>query len=409
MKQNDVKECQVDIWPSQDFKDRVCATIASYLHSGGSLSIKDGSGPIEALEEKFRSYYQKNYAIATSSGTAALHSALVGIGTSKGDEIICQTSTFHAAITPILHCNGIPLLCDIDLFDGNISLDSFGNISKKNVKAVVITHMWGNPAKMEALVASCKKNGIIIIEDCSHAHATIVDKKKVSSWGDIAIFSMQESKMVLAGEGGMLITDSKQFYEQALLLGQFGLKAKNNLDNHDYHILWETGYGLKYRIHPLAALCALESFADIENNANNRSRRINIMYDYLSDFPFLSFVREPNADSRYTYFSNKVRYLPEYNDNVHFDQVLKILNKNDFAVRNTSHKPLHLLPYFQGHVNIYPETICTWPRYTDHSFPNANMYFSSLLSFPRFDNCVSNDTIHIFGEILRKTLKENFK
>ncbi|MBN2984752.1 DegT/DnrJ/EryC1/StrS family aminotransferase [Cohnella algarum] len=404
MKQSTIIHSPHDIWPPREWLNQMGDSIHKYLYDGNLLSIKDGTGVIEELENCYKAYFDVPYALATNSGTAAVHSALIAIGVNPGDEIISQTSTFHAAITPVIQCGGIPILCETDGISGNLDVEDFVNKISPRTKAVVVTHMWGYPADMLKIVKIAKAHGIYIIEDCSHAHGTIYQGKKVGTWGDVATFSMQESKLIPAGEGGMLITSNPEIYERAVLLGQFGERAKKSIKNEQLSPYWETGLGLKYRIHPLAAICAIVSFSRFEKYLDIRRRRIRTLASYLQQIPYFDILIEASEEDRYSYFMNRVRYLPRENQNRPVEDVIQRLASVNLEVRRASAQPLHYLSLFQQPPEQYILNAKLWNRYGPGDFPVTEQYFKLLVGFPRFDHPDGDELVEYYGNTIMNNL-----
>jgi len=232
--------------------------IIEQLHE--TISIYDSSGIFEKLETAFAKYHNKKYALLTNSGTSAIWSMYEGANLNEGDEIICPSYTFFATNTPILFTGATPVFIDCNHI-GNIDVDEVEASITTRTKAIVVTHMWGYPCEMDKLRNIADKYNILLMEDCSHAHGASYKGKKCGEWGDVAAFSLQGTKIMTGGEGGILITSNRDIYEKAIFLGHYNKRCKQQIrkdsDMYKYSI---TGKGMKLRAHPLAARLSYEQF-----------------------------------------------------------------------------------------------------------------------------------------------------
>lgn len=154
-------------------------------------TIANGSGVFEEFEGAFASLIGTKYALAMNSGTSTLHSAYVALGVGPGDEVIVPTYTWHATITPVLHCAATPVFCDIDPETLTISPEEIEKKITPKTKAISIVHVWGNVCDMDAILEIARRHHLPVVEDCSHAHGASWKGKKVGSMGAIGCFSCQ--------------------------------------------------------------------------------------------------------------------------------------------------------------------------------------------------------------------------
>lgn len=220
----------------------------------GRLS-ETGRGPATTeLEDAFAELVGTTNALSFNSGTAALHAALHAVGANDQVGVAVSPMTWISAITAVFHAGSFPVFCDIDPASPNLAPDSVAEAAE-SCSAVLATHAWGIPARMDALTAA---TDCPIIEDCSHAHGAIYAKRPVGSWGAAGCFSLQETKAVSGGEGGILTTSDRHVYERALTLGHHPHRLKAELTLLELLPLVETGAAYKYRIPAVAAAIARE-------------------------------------------------------------------------------------------------------------------------------------------------------
>ncbi|MDQ6891345.1 MAG: DegT/DnrJ/EryC1/StrS family aminotransferase [Acidobacteriota bacterium] len=184
-----------------------------------------GGTMVTSFEREFAEAYAVPYAIASTSGTAAIHVALGAIDLNPGDEVITAPITDAGTIIPILYQSGIPVFADIDSTYNMDPADVRRKITPRT-RAIIAVHLFGNPCDMDALSAIAREAGIPLIEDCSQAHMTRYRGQLVGTIGDIGCFSFQQSKHMTTGDGGMTITSNKAYAERMRLFADKGFARK---------------------------------------------------------------------------------------------------------------------------------------------------------------------------------------
>jgi len=165
-------------WPPVTEDD---ARLVADMALAGELSYYGRrEGHVRELEDKFNAYLGTRYALATSSGTAALHSAYFGLGLEPGSEVLAPTYTFLATVMPLFVVNAVPVLVDADPTTGNIDPGDLERHVTDRTRAIVVTHLWGNPVDMPAIMEIARRRGLMVVEDCSHAHGATCDGR--ASW-----------------------------------------------------------------------------------------------------------------------------------------------------------------------------------------------------------------------------------
>ena len=245
-------EQQHYVWPP--ITERTRDAVLGQLED--QISLYNRSNIVARLEDKFMAYHGKRHALLTNSGTIALYSMYVGAGFKEGDEVICPAYTFFATATPLFHMGVVPVLADSDA-TGNISARAIEEKITDRTKGIVVTHMWGLPCDMDAIMDVANKYGIPVFEDGSHAHGAVYRGRKVGTFGEAAAFSLQGKKTVTAGEGGIIVTDNDDIYYRAVLFGHFNKRCLQEIpEGHELSRFSITGMGLNLRIHPIAAAIA---------------------------------------------------------------------------------------------------------------------------------------------------------
>jgi dTDP-4-amino-4,6-dideoxygalactose transaminase len=176
---------------------------------------------VKKFEGMFAAYIGVKYAVATNSGTSALHVALLSSGIRAGDEVITTPFSFVAAANAILYTGARPVFADIDEATFNIDPEKIGEKITNRTKALLVVHLFGQPCDMKRIMKICEKNGLILIEDACQAHGAEFDEKKVGSFGT-GCFSFYPSKNLVTGEGGMITTNDKKVAEKAKMIRNHG-------------------------------------------------------------------------------------------------------------------------------------------------------------------------------------------
>ena len=231
--------------------------VKKYIDTRQPISIADRSGVYKELEDEFARLHNRRYALLLSSGTMALYSAYFALDLLPGDEVICTAFSYHATAAPLLHFGVNIVFCDVESDTGNIDVSKIEALITSKTKVVVTNDQWGHPVDKDAITALCVKHGLKYVEDCSHAHFSEYKGQYVGTFGDVACWSFQGNKLLSGGEGGIMLTDDQNIYERAVLLGHNLKRPFTEVSNPLYKGLRRTGFGLKLRIHPLAALIIL--------------------------------------------------------------------------------------------------------------------------------------------------------
>ena len=175
------------------------------------------SGPkVKEFEKRFAKYVGVKYAVATSSGTTALHLALLSLGIGRGDEVIVPSFSFIATANAILFCGAKPVFCDIDPKTYNIDTNKIEKLITKRTKAILPVHLYGQPADFKPIMEIAEKHNLYVIGDAAQAHGAEYYGGKIGSFGDVECFSFYPTKNMTTGEGGMITTNSEEIAERAI-------------------------------------------------------------------------------------------------------------------------------------------------------------------------------------------------
>jgi perosamine synthetase len=338
-------------WPP--LTDKTAESVLGQLAT--SISIYDRSGIVAALEDRLREYFGVKHAVLTSSGTAALHSMYAACRILPGAEIIVPAYTFFASVTPLLQLGAIPVLADCDA-NGNLDPRDVARRVTACTYAILVTHMWGTPADMDSLLTVAGKHELRLLEDASHAHGASMRGQKAGTFGVASAFSMNGPKPLSAGEGGFLLTDDDDVYYRTLLHGQYNKRCKNELPP-AYHLARyaDTGMGLKYRIHPLAAAIALDQLGHLDDYLTGRARIAAYMCEQLDGLPGIVVPRR-GENVRSSWYGLILRYKADELEGLPIERLYDALKAEGAheVDRPGSTCPLNLLPLFQEPGALFP-------------------------------------------------------
>ncbi|MBN2121141.1 MAG: UDP-4-amino-4,6-dideoxy-N-acetyl-beta-L-altrosamine transaminase [Candidatus Omnitrophica bacterium] len=239
-------------------------------------------GPkIKEFEEGLCRYTQAKYATAVSSGTAALHIAALAAGIKQGDEVITSPITFVASANAALYCGARPVFADIEKATGNIDTEKISRKITKKTKAIIPVHFAGHPCDLEKIKAIAKKNNLIIIEDACHALGAEYKGIKIGSCrhSDMAVLSFHPVKAITTGEGGAVLTNSKDYYKKLIMFRNHGLTKENLEDTSQGDWYYEMQYlGYNYRITDIQTCLGISQLKKLDSFIRKR-RKIAAFYD----------------------------------------------------------------------------------------------------------------------------------
>ncbi|WP_122091208.1 DegT/DnrJ/EryC1/StrS family aminotransferase [Halalkalicoccus subterraneus] len=263
--------------------------IVTDLLESGVISGSGSGFPLE-FEEKFREYSGAEYCLTVDHGSTAIESAFYAVGVGPGDEVITPTVGYIGAYAGALHLGARPVFCEID---PETLLPDPTDIERRitdRTAAIAITHWNGRVCDMDAILDISDRYDIPVVEDAAHAHASEWKDEHVGSVGDIACFSLQgvspHGKPIAAGEGGIVTTNVREYYERQLSychLHRSGVNDELTLEPYD-GLDWEV-LGLKYRAHPLALGIATVGLENLDYRVERRLRYRDRLFEHLDELP----------------------------------------------------------------------------------------------------------------------------
>lgn len=238
----------------------------------GNLHHTSGT-EVPLFEQEFATYHKTKYAVATNAGTSALELALKAIAIQPGDEIIVPGYTFVATAQAVLARGGIPIFADID-DTFTLSPESVEKQISHRTKAIIVVHIFGNIADMHSILTLSKKHKLFVIEDACQAIGAEYNRKHVGALGDIGCFSFNETKAIYTGQGGMLVTSNKKFYETAFITRETGF-----IDGKIENDVVSTGH--TYAMTQMQAALGRSILKQLDDLNGQRKKNYNLFTQYI--------------------------------------------------------------------------------------------------------------------------------
>ncbi|EJC3746167.1 aminotransferase class I/II-fold pyridoxal phosphate-dependent enzyme [Enterococcus faecium] len=340
---------------------------------------------IDLFEKEIAHYVKTKYAVAVSSGTSGLHLALIASGIQKGDTVLCSDLTFSASVNPIFYIGAIPVLIDSELETWNMdpdlleqSITEYTHLGNKP-KAVIVTHIYGQSAKMKEIMSICRKYNIRVIEDSCESLGTISDGRMTGSIGDIGVYSFNGNKIITTSGGGMIVTDDEEIAKKIKYLST---QAKSNVP---YYLHEEIGYN--YRLSNILAGIGRGQLLSLESKIQKRRQIYQRYLEELTSIPVLKMMPKDEEKVR----SN--RWLSVFTAD-EFDPISSINYFKEKKIETRAvWNPLHNQPYITSRRVTY---------YTKENI--GDRLFSSGLCLPSGSNLTELEQEYVIEQV-----KEYFK
>jgi perosamine synthetase len=259
------------------------------IYSGTLTSTKGDF--VKALEQDFAALLGVKYAFACASGSAAVHTAVAAVDPEPGDEIITTSITDMGALAPILYQSAVPVFADVDPLTWNVTADTIEKCISDRTKAIIVTHLFGNPCNMGEIMALANARGIPVIEDCAQAFLATHQGQPVGGIGDIGCFSFQQGKHITTGEGGIVTTNDDAFARRMYL---FINKAWGYGDPKPDHYFLAPNY----RLSELQGAVACAQLNKLPEVVTRRQQSANMLSDKIRD---MLGIDAPYIDGRNTH------------------------------------------------------------------------------------------------------------
>ena len=292
------------------------------------------------FEQDFASFQQAKYGIAVTNGTAALEVALAALGIGPGDEVIVPDFTFVATASAVLFCGALPVLVDVNPDTYTLDPVLAEKAITRHTKAIIAVHMGGHPADLDRLQELCRKYDLRLVEDCAHAHGSEWRGRKVGAIGDIGTFSFQASKLMTAGEGGMLVTNDDQLERLARSVHDCGRLPGEWFYSHFI-------YGGNYRLSEWQGAVLGQQLKRVPQQSARRAKNAAFLDGALSQIKGIT----PQKQDERCSFNGHYAYIFHYNSRAFSglptEKFIAAFNQEGFPTQ-ASYPPVHDLDLFQS-------------------------------------------------------------
>ena len=323
------------------------------------------------FEEEFAKYCNVDYAVSVSSGTNAIHLALLAAGLNVGNEIITVASSYIATSNAVLHACGKPVFCDIN-DEYIIDVDQIPGKISKRTKGILPVHLYGHPADMDEINEIAKKNNLYVIEDSAQAHGALYKGKKIGSLADIGCFSFYSTKnMTVCGDGGMITTNDKKIAERIELLRNHGQHPK------DVHTL----LGYTARLNTVNAAIGRVQLKNLPKWVKDRRNIAKQYFEELKDVEEIVLPPGDSVDKKPSYHLFEIKVKKR-------DELLKYLRNNGIICLIHYPTPIPYQP-------IYKDLF----GYKKGSYPKSEELSNQAMDLPMFPELKSSEIKYISEKV----------
>ncbi len=364
----------------EDLEAVVNALQQDYITTGPGVGV---------FEEEYAEYVGAKYAVAVSSGTAALHLSCLALGIGEGDEVITTPMTFLSSANCVMYCGGKIVFADIDKHTYNISPSEIERNITPRTKAIIPVHFTGQPCEMDEIHHIAKKHGLYVIEDAAHAIGAIYKGNKIGALSDLTTFSFHPAKHMTTCEGGMITTNNEKLYEKLKLYRAYCMtKNPALLENKEegpwYYEMHDLGFN--YRLSDVMCALGRSQLKKVDKFIKRRSEIISRYNEELKDVKEIILPQQKEGcDSSWHLYVIQVKN----------GRRAEVYTKLREAGVNTEvhYFPVHKQPYYQK--NGYENVQCI----------NAERLYSQILSLPLFYTMTDEQQTYVINT-LKNILEE---
>ena len=336
-------------WPyySQNEINRVSKILKS-----GKVNYWTGN-ECKNFEEVFKKKFKINYSIAVSNGTVALEAALKVLNLKKDDEVIVSCKSYQSSASAIVNIGAKPVFCDVNFNTQNIDVKYLEKKISRKTKAIICVHLGGWPCEMDKLVDIAKKNSLKIIEDCSQAHGAKFNKKYVGSFGDIAVWSFCNDKIIsTGGEGGMIGIKKKKIWKKIWSYKEIGKnldKVVKNKNKKNMGFAWvHDFFGSNLRMTEMQAAIGIIQLKKLDTTLRLRNKINKLIWKKLKQYKSIIIpdLSENLELAPYRcYVKLNFNYIKKkYN----LKKIIKLLNKDQIICNEGSCSEMYLEKSFKN-------------------------------------------------------------
>jgi len=343
-------------------------------------------GPkVDEFERRVAEYCGAKYAVAVANGTAALHAACAVAGISEGDEAITTPITFPATANAVVYCSGKPVFADIKEDTLNIDPEAIQNKLSAKTKAILPVDFAGHPAELDEIRGIARERGLVVIEDAAHALGAGYKGRRIGSLSDMTVLSFHPVKHITTGEGGMILTDSREFYEKLKIFRHHGIVRDNQDKGLWYYEIHELGHN--FRITDFQCALGLSQLKKLDRFIQRR-REIAARYNeaFAGIEEIITPVEREDAQAVYHIYVIQLQLEKLKSDR---KEVYEALREKNIGV-NVHYLPVHLHPFYQRKFG-----------YKKGDYPKAEGYYERAITLPLFPKMSDEDVEYVIGAVMK--------
>ena len=349
------------------------------------------TGPIVSeFENSVAKYVGTKYAVAVSNGTAALHMACYAAGISEGDEVLVPAITFAASSNCVLYCGGKPVFIDIDPKSYNIDINKIKEKITNKTKAIIPVDFAGQSVDMDSILKIAEEYNLIVIEDAAHALGSEYKNEKVGSKAHMTEFSFHPVKPITTGEGGVVVTNSKELYEKMILFRSHGITRNSELmiENQGPWYYEQIDLGYNYRLTDIQSALGLSQIKKLDDFILKRREIVN---KYNEAFKELKEIGTP-FENEYSKSGYHIYVLLLNLDKLKCGrkEIFEALQAENIGV-NVHYLPVYLHPYYKK------------LGYKKGECPVAEDIYNRMITIPLFPSMSDKDVKDVI-EAVKKVL-----
>ena len=382
---NGGKPVRTESWPSWPiYGENEEKYLLEALHSRRWCRLSYGEpsdSMVGRFEDKFAAYHDAKYAIAVASGTATLEIACRAAGIGVGDEVIVQPHTYYATATAVLQSNAIPVFADIEPDTDILDPARVEEAITERTKAIIPVYMYGHLGNLDGLLEVARKHQLFVIGDCARTHGSEWRGKKIGAFGDINCFSLQASKLITSGEGGIITTNDEELAGKCVCLHHLG-RGVSGRPSCDQPLL-----GWTSRMSEFSGAVLLAQLERLDKQLNKRLSNVKRILTGISDIDGLSPLRQDERATRRAYHEFVLQYDSNKFDGIPASKFAEALRAEGIPTGAPNPTPAYRHPLFEkrfGSVRwpLTPsEGAGNEPDYTKVHCPVAESFGGKRLSF----------------------------
>ncbi len=334
------------------------------------------------FEKEWQAYTKSPFVKAHMNGSSALTSMYFALDLPPGSEIMVPSYTFFATCLAMRFFGCVPIFIDINPKTATFDLEDAQRKLTPQTKAVVAMHSWGLPCEMDRIADWAKEKGLILLEDAAHAHGASMQGKMMGTWGMMGIYSYQTSKVMPSVEGGMGMYQTREYFERAAAFGHYEDPVKFPKDS-PVHAYEGTGFGQKFRMHPLAAAIARQQLKRLDALNELVAKNVKAMNQPLTE---LEAITEPHCrpDQKRVYYNGNMILVDFKKLGISRESIVKALKAEGVQAGFWDYPEQHKLkiysePKWWHHAPQIPESM------PGNAYINANHIFLPTFYGPADD------------------------